>query len=303
MDPPTLNKNPWTGYMDRFSAELLKDVENEMVGVYFRAYGFTDYTINPSAWEEPQWTLQDFANFYSCPAMVQAVSWYDKIYLSKNPLVMIQPWHAVAAVIQETFRHEPAKAAIYMSLHGNIMPNPRPIDYALTFILSLLHYRNHIHDETPATRDDFQTRQATYAQSFGRNNPFYRQWNGSDKWTCAFLLYLALYHRHNQYTEMYMKNTDDVTFCDEYERAYGASQTQKIDLSTVWLHEDAAAEYAKRKGRLVGNVVTQISQKKNTKVKSTPQAPKAERGKVTLSMLAKHVGSYLRDIEVPWISL
>ncbi|KAI0007194.1 hypothetical protein F4779DRAFT_593036 [Xylariaceae sp. FL0662B] len=72
-------------------------------------------------------------------------------------------------------------------------------DHICAFILRLLNYRGHIEVETNDTRTEFMRQQATFAQSFGGDNPFYQPWDASDKWVACYLLYTKLAYEHDRF--------------------------------------------------------------------------------------------------------
>lgn len=161
--------------------------------LYFRAYG-SAANVYPGHWPAIKWTLEDFAYFFDCPEMEAALYSYINEYVRNTTAPTRPDWWQVVDTMN-TVLANPANVNDYLNIKPLNEINKskwQHNDYIAAFIFRLLHYRNHLEAGTAATRDEFQTRQANYAASFGQTNPFYGAWTTYDKWACAFLLYTKL---------------------------------------------------------------------------------------------------------------
>ncbi|KAI1455849.1 hypothetical protein F4805DRAFT_476463 [Annulohypoxylon moriforme] len=218
MDPPTLSGKPMS-FWGSMQKDIRATLDQNLMLLYFRAYGSaTD--VFPGHWRPVEWTLEDFVYFFDCPELESAWTAYVDEYLT-NPLDDTSPswWYVVDRMNYLLTR--PDLLANYLNIRPASQINKSGwghVDYIAAFIFRLLHYRNHIDEGKPQTRDDFQTRQAAYAQSFGRDNPFYARWDAVDKWAAGFLLFCKLsFERDAYYGGMEYANS----------RAAGRSTEQK----------------------------------------------------------------------------
>ncbi|KAI1091816.1 hypothetical protein F5B19DRAFT_457025 [Rostrohypoxylon terebratum] len=192
MDPPTLTGKP-TAFWLALREDLQRGLNLNRTGIYFRAYGSAP-GVYPGHWPLPKWSMEDFAYFFDCPEMEAALASYVNEYLRITPKPSCPSWWDVVSAMNSILA-DPTNFDDYL----NVRPvkkinkaNWSHVNHIAAFIFRLLHYRNHLQDGTPATRDSFQTRQANYAASFGKFNPFYGVWATHDKWACAFLLFTKL---------------------------------------------------------------------------------------------------------------
>ncbi|KAI1209714.1 uncharacterized protein F4807DRAFT_467598 [Annulohypoxylon truncatum] len=199
MDPPTLSGKP-TSFWGSMQKDIQAALEQNLVVLYFKAYGSAGGVL-PGHWRPIKWTLEDFVYFYDCPEMESAWMSYVDEYLSAPTESTSPSWFSVVDTMNEILER-PEDIINYL----NIRPAKevdkshwRHVNHIAAFIFRLLYYRSHIEEGTPATRDDFQTRQAAYADSFGRNNPFYLSWDSCDKWAAAFLLFCKLSFERDVY--------------------------------------------------------------------------------------------------------
>ncbi|KAI0881475.1 uncharacterized protein GGS22DRAFT_192109 [Annulohypoxylon maeteangense] len=202
MDPPTLSGRP-TSFWNALQRDLQTSLDKNNMIVYFRAYGSAN-GVFPGHWRPVYWTLEDFAYFYDCPEKESAFAAYVDECVSKSKEDSNPTWWQVVDVMNELFTR-PDLLVNYLGLRPADQidkSNWRKVDHAVAFICRLLNYRDHLDSGTPTTRDDFQTRQAAYASSYGRNNPFYARWDSTDKWAAAFLLFCMLTSEREDYLRL-----------------------------------------------------------------------------------------------------
>ncbi|KAI1104586.1 hypothetical protein F4804DRAFT_332124 [Jackrogersella minutella] len=212
MDPPTLSRQP-TIFWGALKKAIQADAENNLAWVYFKTNGWGSNVplVQP---REVGWTLDDFVSFYDCPETERSWAKYVNFHLSRSYQTNFPTWPEVVDAMNNLFA-SPAHIPDLLGLRAEVNRTGwGPMNHVLEFVLTLLNYRYiTVEGGTPASRDDFQTRQATYASSFGSKNPFYLPWDSSDKWVAAYLLYAKLAFEQQRYeannTNINYNNNDD----------------------------------------------------------------------------------------------
>ncbi|KAI2468703.1 hypothetical protein F4781DRAFT_432081 [Annulohypoxylon bovei var. microspora] len=218
MDPPTLSGKPLVFWGD-IEEDIKATLDQNLAWLYFRFSGSAD-GVFPGQWRQVTWTLDDFVYFFDCPETEAAWTSYVNDYLSTSWATARPIWSDVVDAMQHILTR-PEDVPNYLNLRpADQIDKSRwnDVDHVVAFIFRLLNYRNHIEEGAADTRDDFQARQAAYAGSFGRDNPFYFRWDSADKWAAAFLLYAKLIFRRDMYVaDQLKKNPKD--FYEQYTKA------------------------------------------------------------------------------------
>ncbi|KAI0173593.1 hypothetical protein GGR52DRAFT_394737 [Hypoxylon sp. FL1284] len=188
----------------------LIDIANDDAAVnWFRLFGITSTSIRPEDLRhhtDPWWDLRDFAKFFDCPAEKAAHTEFlrectEKLVNSDADIDGAFPeMHEVTNMMQEVFRN-PDHLAILLELHPTSKYNWGTIHHVMCYIFKMLSYRNHIDFVNEEDRDEFMMRQSSYAKSFGKDEAFFTQWDGSDKWASVFLLYMRLGFIHGEFLD------------------------------------------------------------------------------------------------------
>ncbi|KAI2604247.1 uncharacterized protein GGS25DRAFT_525525 [Hypoxylon fragiforme] len=217
MEPPTLSKNS-AAFLKPLKEKMKEAIDGGDASTYFCLYGFTDLTISSQTFKDVQWTLEDFAYFYDSPAYAKAWSEFRTQYLDTEPWALLESWDRVAMALSMLNRF-PEQIPPYAGKEEADKSQWGQLDYICWFIYRLLNNRSHIENGTAESRDDFETQQAAYAQSFGRDNRFYGVWNDSDRWVAMYLLYCKLLWEQEQYVKEKYGGSDIPELTDEVSEA------------------------------------------------------------------------------------
>ncbi|KAK6949595.1 hypothetical protein Daesc_009678 [Daldinia eschscholtzii] len=211
MQPPRLNLG-----QEPFWRHLQANLDQDLA---------KDHTPPPSERREVGWTLQDFAYFYNCPEYESARTQYLKS-IAVFPLAPFPTWPEVVRGMQFLFNNVDLLVDYMLVRPEGFMDKSlwKPLDHAIEFILRLLNYREHLESDFIIDRDeltdesrDFLSRQVYYANTFYDAKPFYQRWDGSDKWTAAFLLYTKLQYEYENHVNALIEG-DPQVFVDALRR-------------------------------------------------------------------------------------
>ncbi|KAI8963655.1 hypothetical protein F5Y11DRAFT_346304 [Daldinia sp. FL1419] len=245
--PPHLNSSMYP-FEEHLKASIEADLKRGSASLYFRAYGQADGVIPPAKWRDVKWTIDDFNYFYDCPEFEEAMWDFMEECVVDFPLFEFPSWEYVVDAMQYLFL-VPEYIVDFMNIKPEVEIDKTawlPIDHTVGFILRLLNYREHIHidavgeGEYSDRSNEFLAEQKNYSKLSGSVDPFYGIWDGSDKWTAAFLLYLKLKYIYEGWVKEVVEGDpqDLVSMVEEYQAIEGENSA---------LHPEAKDRYDKLK--------------------------------------------------------
>ncbi|OTA85985.1 hypothetical protein M434DRAFT_15962 [Hypoxylon sp. CO27-5] len=204
---PTLNNELPTAFWETLEDGIVDALAYQNASIYYRAYGWIDGAMEASEWRDVTWTLNDFAYFYHCPESADAFARFRDDYLRNHPLEKSPSWQEVVDAMERVLG-QPERIPDFLHLRPDGLIDKSTWvreDHWVAYILRLLRYRKMIERLDPANLDEFQTRVYNYARTFGRDNPFYYEWDACDKWVASYLLYAKLSHEKDVFTVKYIQ--------------------------------------------------------------------------------------------------
>ncbi|KAI1138232.1 hypothetical protein F5Y05DRAFT_55317 [Hypoxylon sp. FL0543] len=204
--PPSLSNGDPAPFWGALENNIIAGLEESIASLYFRCYGWDDNAISSEIWRDVEWTIGDFAIFYDCPEAEAAWETFVKDYLSQNPIERSPEWREITIELQRVLG-DVDRLQDYTNMHPADQVEKgfwTREDHWIAYILRMINYRSIIYHAGPEDLGDFEHRVWAYAFSFGADNPFYRQWDASDKWCAMYLLYAKLSFLRDSYTVKYL---------------------------------------------------------------------------------------------------
>ncbi|KAI0096320.1 hypothetical protein F4776DRAFT_560312 [Hypoxylon sp. NC0597] len=204
---PTLDDETPKFFWEALETDIADTLRYQEASLYFKVFGWVDNGITPSKWRDVLWTITDFAYFYHCPESRDAFARFRYDYLYQHPLEASPSWQEVVNAMDRVVT-DPEHLPDYLNLrraHEIDKSTWVKEDYWVAYILRLLQYRKKIEKGHPADMDEFEARVYYYSRTVGYENPFYYEWDASDRWAAAYLLYAKLSYERDLFSANYLE--------------------------------------------------------------------------------------------------
>ncbi|KAI1375410.1 hypothetical protein F4677DRAFT_446492 [Hypoxylon crocopeplum] len=206
-------------FWESLADSLKDDLDNNSASLFFRAYGLATRTICPDSYRNVTWSVDDMAQFFNSPGCKRAIKRFQDECVSMAPLQALPPWPLIARGTQALLAH-PNLVPFYLELQPADKSRWTYADHVISFILRALSYQFSAENKAANAAIAAAAADNGYDTESYEEDPMLKTWDGSDKWTAAYLLYVKLLWAQESYMREYINNNVD-HFGDLYSKATG----------------------------------------------------------------------------------